>query len=441
MIILARLRWYLRRCAFSRRARVVYGSLGTGNGRTRLLLSAFALVQPVCWVAADLHRRTLARRARVVAIVGSFGKTTTTCAVRAALGLPPSRLAGMNAGAGLVVAVLGLRPGSGRGVIEVGIGRRGRMAGYARLIRPDIVVVTSIGTEHLSSLGTLEVTREEKAEMLRALPSTGIAVLNGDDPNVLWMKRRAPARVITFGFGEANEVRASGVTSDGPNGTRFRLHVDGEAHDLHTRLIGRHLVYPILAAVAVCRAEGLGIRQIVPALEALEPTRNRLQPIRHPSGAILLLDAYKAHLETIYAALDTLDDLPAKRKIVVLGDVEEPPGSQGPIYRELGKRLAEIATRVVFVGGKTNFNRLKVGTKAGGLSRDALTNVRTGALEVAEVLKADLRPGDLVLVKGRSTQHLERAVLRLMGMDVGCRDRLCRRRHDCETCPFLAHGV
>jgi UDP-N-acetylmuramoyl-tripeptide--D-alanyl-D-alanine ligase len=219
------------------------------------------------------------------------------------------------------------------------------------------------------------------------------------------------------------------------------LHVDGETHDLHTRLIGRHMIYPILAAVAVSRAEGLGIRQIVPALEALEPTRNRLQPVRHPSGAVLLLDAYKAFLETIHAALDALDELPAERKTVVLGEVEGPPGSQGPIYRELGKRVAEIAARAVFVGGKTNFRRLRVGTNAGGLSRDALTNARTDPLEVARALRPDLRPGDVVLIKGRTTQHLERVALHLMGTDVGCRDRLCLRRHDCETCPFLARGV
>lgn len=339
------------------------------------------------------------------------------------------------------MAVLSLRPGSSCGVIEVGIGRQGEMAGYAHLIRRNIAVVTSVGSEHFSSLGTLEVTRDEKVEMLRALPSSGTAILNGDDPNVLWMKRRTRARVITYGFGNENEVRASGATQHWPNGTRFRLHVDGQTYDLHTRLIGRYMVYPILAAVAVSRAEGLEIRESLPALEGLQPTRNRLQPIRHRSGALLLLDARKAALETIHAALDTLDELPAERKIVVLGDVEEPLGSQGPLYRELGERIAEVVTRVVFVGGKTNFNRLKAGMVAGGLSREALTNVRTDALEAARVLEADLRPGDLVLIKGRSTQHLERVALSLMGTGVGCRHRLCRRRHDCETCPLLGRRV
>lgn len=158
-------------------------------------------------------------------------------------------------------------------------------------------------------------------------------------------------------------------------------------------------------------------------------------------GALLLLDAYKGALETIQTALDTLDQLPAERKIVVLGDVEEPQGSQGPIYKELGKRVAEVAMRVVFVGGKTNFNRLKVGTTAGGLPREALTNIRTNPLEAARMLEADLRLGDLVLVKGRCTQHLERVALVLLGKKVGCTTRFCPRRHSCETCPLLQRRI
>jgi UDP-N-acetylmuramoyl-tripeptide--D-alanyl-D-alanine ligase len=374
-------------------------------------------------------------------VVGSFGKTTTARAVSAALGFTSPSYVGLNSGVALASAVLRIKPGSHHAVIEVGIDGKGQMEGYARLIRPNIAVVTSIGSEHHTSLGTLEVTRTEKAKMISALPPSGLAVLNGDDPNVLWMRDSARAPVLTYGFGEANHVMASEVVQDELSGVRFQLHIEGEVHDVRTRLIGRHMIYPILAAVAVSRAEGRNIGRVLTALERLEPTWNRLQPIRHASGALLLLDAYKGALETIQTALDTLDQLPAERKIVVLGDVEEPQGSQGPIYKELGKRVAEVAMRVVFVGGKTNFNRLKVGTTAGGLPREALTNIRTNPLEAAQVLEADLRLGDLVLIKGRCTQHLERVALVLLGKKVGCRTRFCPRRHSCETCPLMQRRI
>ena len=395
----------------------------------------------ILWHLASAYRRTLARKARVVAVVGSFGKTTTARALSAAFGFSTRNHASWNTGVALADAVLHIKLGARHAVIEVGIGGTGQMEGFARLIRPDIAVVTSIGSEHQTSLGTLEATRTEKAKIVLALPASGLAVLNGDDPNVLWMKDSTHAPVLTYGFGEANHVRASDVVEDELSGVRFKLHIEGEVHDVRTHLIGRHMVYPILAAVAVSHAEGRKIGRVLAALERLEPTRNRLEPIRHASGAWILLDSYKGALETIQTALDTLDRLPAERKIVVLGDVEEPPGSQGPIYKEVGKRVAEVAMRVIFVGGKTNFNRLKVGTTAGGLPRAALTNIRANPLEAARALEDDLCLGDLVLVKGRCTQHLERVALVLLGKKVRCTTPLCPKRRSCATCPLLRRGL
>ena len=435
------LAFFLKMRPFRGRVVLAYRSLWTPAGRVRVRLGAFRCMPRILWHLASVYRRTLARNTQVVAVVGSFGKTTTARAVSAALGVPSLTYDDWNAGVALADAILRIRPGAPHAVIEVGIDGKGQMGGYARLIQPNIAVVTSIGSEHHTSLGTLEVTRTEKAKMVHALPPSGLAVLNGDDPNVLWMRESTRAPVLTYGFGEANHVRASEVIQDELSGVRFKLHIEGDVHDVRTRLIGHHMIYPILAAVAVAHAEGRKIGQILAALERLEATQNRLQLIRHASGALLLLDAYKGALETIQTALDTLDQLPAERKIVVLGDVEEPPGSQGPIYKELGKRVAEIAMRVVFVGGKRGFEGLRAGVLAAGLPREALTNIRTNPLEATRMLEADLRLGDLVLIKGRSTQHLERVALVLLGKKVGCTTRSCHRSHDCATCPLLQRGI
>jgi UDP-N-acetylmuramoyl-tripeptide--D-alanyl-D-alanine ligase len=381
------------------------------------------------------------RKTRFAAVVGSFGKSTTTRALCAALGLPGPSRDNWNAGAELASTVLRIPPGSRHAVIEVGIDGQGQMERCARLLRPDIAVVTSIGSEHLTSLGTLDVTRAEKAKMVEALPASGLAVLNGDDRNVLWMRDRTAAHVRTYGFDDANQVRASDVAAGDMGGVHFKLHIGNQAFDVKTRLFGRHMVYPILAAVAVSQAEGREIRSALAALERLGPTSNRLESIRHPSGATLLLDTFKGSLETIEVALDTLDQLSAKRKILVLGEVEELTGKLGDTYRALGKRAGEIAARVVFVGGKRSYDCFKVGASAGGLSRNVLTHVRRNPLDAAEVVGTDLRPGDLVLVKGRRTQRLERVALALMGEKVECQTRLCRRSRDCPGCPLLRGGI
>ncbi|MGI0024249.1 MAG: Mur ligase family protein, partial [Nitrososphaera sp.] len=320
---------------------------------------------------------------------------------------------GLNAYNATTCAVLRISPHDRHSVIEVGIAHPGQMAVFARVIQPDITVVTSIGSEHNRSLGTLEVTRAEKSEMVKILPTSGIAVLNGDDPNVFWMKSQTRAQVITIGIDESNQIRASDISLDWPHGTRFKLHADGEMRDLQICLIGRQMVYPILAAVAVSLAEGFTLDQVIQALEALPSTPGRFEPIRLENGAIILRDDFKSSLETIDTALDAFSEIPAKRGIVVLGEVSEPPGSQGPIYRKIGERIAKIASHAIFVG--VNYQRYAAGASRAGLSRDVLINAGESVLKPVEILHRDLKPGDVVLIKGRDTQKLERVAFSLMG--------------------------
>ncbi|MGH7801721.1 MAG: Mur ligase family protein [Thermodesulfobacteriota bacterium] len=385
---------------------------------------------------AILYRHTLIRNTRVVAVLGSFGKTTTARAVAAALGARVRPRFGPNSAAAR--AVLHIRPHDRHSVIDVGIDSPGQMAVFARVIQPDITVVTSIGSEHNRSLGILEVTRAEKSEMVKILPTSGIAVLNGDDPNVLWMRGQTRARIITFGIDKTNDVRASDITLDWPNGTRFKIHADGEIRELRIRLMGRHMVYPILAAVAASLAEGSTLDQITPGLEALPPTPGRLEPIRLEKGAIILRDDFKSSLETIDAALDVFSEIPAKRHIVVLGEVSEPPGSQGPIYRKIGERFAKIASYAIFVG--VNYQRYAAGASRAGLSRDALINAGENVLKPVEILRRDLKTGDVVLIKGRDTQKLERVAFSLMGRKVSCDINFCDLKLRCASCPMLERG-
>ncbi|MDD5220700.1 MAG: Mur ligase family protein, partial [Candidatus Bipolaricaulis sp.] len=366
-------------------------------------------------------------------VVGSFGKTTAAHAVSRALALKSPE--GWNSKSYLAASVLRLRPWVRRAVIEVGISRPGQMVEYARIVRPDVVVVTSIGSEHGSSLVTLDVTRNEKAEMVRALPPDGVAVLYGDDENVRWMAGETAARVVTFGLGEPNDVRASDVRLDWPFGIAFVLHADGEAREVRTRLVGRHQVCALLAAVAVGRSEGLTLDAMVSRLEALPPATGRLELLHGPSGSWVLLDARKSHLETVEAALDLLEEVPARR-ILVLGSVEEPPGSQGPIYRTLGARAARIAPHVLFVGETKEFKSLRVGARRAGGDVSAFELFRDVA-GVPARLRTLLKPGDVVLVKGRSTQHLERVAVGLLGEGAACSLRVCRARWFCQECPAL----
>ena len=336
-----------------------------------------------------------------------------------------------------------LLPASGGAsrVIEVGINGPGQMARYAKVVRPDISVVTSIGSEHQRSLKTLERTRDEKAEMVRVLPASGLAVLNGDDPHVAWMAGETRAPVVTFGFGERNDVRATAVALDWPHGTRFTLHTPLGSRDTRVRLIGRTMVGAALAAVAVALHEGHGLDEILARLEALAPTPGRLQPVQLPNGATLLRDEYKAPAETIDAALDVLAEVPAPRRVIVMGDVAEPVGSQGGLYRRLGARAAQISSRAVVVAGGGNGAAFRTGARHGGLSADAVVMVDRSVRRAVEALESDLAPGDVILIKGRDTQRLERVALALMGRDVNCDVVYCNvLLTRCDACPMLGQA-
>jgi UDP-N-acetylmuramoyl-tripeptide--D-alanyl-D-alanine ligase len=413
--------------------------LRTPLGRSQFLFGVWHRSWPLLSRLATLHRRTLIRNTRVIAVVGSFGKSTTVRAVLTALSGKIHPDFELNAFSSVARAVLRIRPRDRHAVIEAGIDQPGQMAAYAQVIRPDITVVTSIGSEHNRSLLTLEATRTEKSEMVRILPALGLAVLNGDDPNVLWMKGRTCARVITFGFNETNDIRASNVTLDWPNGTRFKLYVGGESREVRIRLIGKYMVYPILAAVAVSLAEGFSLDQVIPALEGMPPTSGRLEPIRLENGVLVLRDETKSPLETIEAALDVLSATTAQRRVVVLGEVEQPPGSKGAIYRRIGERIAKIASCAILVGDHS-YSGYTSGLKRGGMPQEKILYAGQNASNAARLLSEELKAGDVVLIKGRGTQRLDRVVLSLMGRTVRCDISFCKAEVRCEHCPMLERG-
>jgi UDP-N-acetylmuramyl pentapeptide synthase len=356
------------------------------------------------------YRRTLIRSTRVVAVVGSFGKTTATRAISVALGMPAHHR-GRNTWRSIAKGLLGTVPGQRRTVMEVGIDGPGQMASRAWMLAPDIAVVMSIGGDHRASFKTLEVTRHEKGHIVRALRPGGTAVLNGDDRNVLWMATQTAARVVTFGFGASNDIRASDMTIGGVEGTRFTLHTASDAVVVRTRLLGTPAVYALLAAVAVGVSEGLPLRDILGRLADLVPVEGRLEPIVLPTGAVLLRDDVKAGEETIDAALDVLEAMPARRRMVVFAGVDEPGPSQRTRSRRIGRRIGAIAVRAIVIdyGGSTR--SLTSGLSDSGLSSDAIHIVP--AVSQAMEWLSDLRQGDLVLLKGRRGHRMTPLVLAL----------------------------
>ncbi len=392
-----------------------------------------------CWpllaAGARLYRKTLAARKPVVVTVGSLGKTTTTAAVNAVLGLPNARMG--NGFAGPAASLLGSAPGRSPLALEVGIGRKGQMIRHARALCPDIVVFTSIAREHWRSLGDLEQIREEKALIFAHMREGGTAVLNGDDPLVRDLADRVPGRVVTYGFGGDNAVRVLDHRLDWPNGAMATVDLFGERLEIRTRLLGRVALYPLLAALAVGHTLGRDGAEMRAGLAGLVPRPGRLRLLSLPQGAWLIDDTHKGNLETVEAALDLLEEIPARR-LVVMGEIHEPPGSLGPLLRALGARLAAIADRVVTLGSRKSWTSLRAGARRVGLSPEVFLHAGHDWRNAAEMVGREIRPGDVVLVKGRDRQRLMRLSLALSGRKVRCVLADCTRPvPGCHACPRL----
>lgn len=412
--------------------------LTTPMGRLALAGAVVKRAQrPLLWLAG-VRRRSLTKT-RIVAVVGSYGKTTTSRAVAAALGLPVTP-SGPHSAAGFVALHLLRLPRDREvGVFEAGINGPDQMRPIERALRPNVVVVTSIGLEHHRSFGSLEATRREKSEMLRGLDETGLAVLNGDDPNVVWMASQTKARVITFGFSDHCDVRASGEQIDLIQGTRCKVELEGRSHLLSLKLLGRHQIPAALAGIVVGREFGVEPEVVCRRLAELEPTRMRLQPVTLANGAVLIRDEFKSGIETIQRALEFLAATRDRRRIAVLGSITEPKRPQRQTYKAVGRQLAQSVDLAILLGSSGEDYAAGARQIPGGFEKMIL--VRSDWREALNALPEDLGPADVVLIKGRYTDRLERIVLALQGHEVGCMLHECMAKMTrCEGCPMLECG-
>ncbi|HEY7599630.1 MAG TPA: Mur ligase family protein [Candidatus Limnocylindrales bacterium] len=405
-------------------------------GRLELKRRYSSNLWPVFAYLARLYRRTLGRRPRIVAVIGSVGKTTTMRTVSAVLERPVRRPALLNANSHAAVgrALLAVRPWDRNAVIEVAINAPGQMHVQAATLRPQVVVVTAIARDHWRSFGTLEATRHAKADMLRRLPASAVVVANADDPHVRWMATQTRARVVLAGEADDAEVRATDVALDWPRGMRFTVSIGGQAWPATTRLVGRHMLFGALAALTVGHLEGVPMEVAIRRLAAVEPTPGRMQTMALTSGAYALRDEFKASEHTFDAALETLAQIPARRKIGVLGEVAEESGHAA--YRELGHKAASL-DQIVFVGSRKRMTTLRAAATAAGMAPDRVRHVHN-AHEALALVRGELGPGDVLFIKGRWQQALGRVGLALAGRDVQCRADPCPfKRMLCDVCPFL----
>ncbi len=408
--------------------------------KERALRMVLRRVAPLAVPLASFYRRWPLARVTLVAFTGSMGKTTTAACAAAAIGLR-RRPSGNNAFGRMLVSLFRIRPWQRFAVIETGIERPGQMDRIAAVLQPDLVVVTAIGSSHGRSFRDLAHIAAEKGRLLDAMRCGGIAILNIDDPHVRDLARRAPGRVITYGFSPDADIRALRLSLDWPQGNRLRVAVEGQELELRSALFGRGMAYAALAALAAAHALGEPLAEAAARIAAVAPAMMRLDVVALPSGAWLIRDEFRSNVETIDAALDLLEEVPG-RKFAIMGEINEPPSPAGPVYRRLGGRLARICERVAVVGSRSTHQQFASGARRAGGDPGRFLRAGHDWRRAVEAILEDLRADDVVLVKGRNEQCLARASLALMGRDVRCCRTICTLREGiCDGCPSLGRDA
>jgi UDP-N-acetylmuramoyl-tripeptide--D-alanyl-D-alanine ligase len=345
---------------------------------------------------------------RVVAITGSAGKTTTKEAIAAALGAKFHVLkseGNLNNNFGLPLQLLRLMPEHEFAVVEMGMNHAGEIAALARIAAPDWGVITNIGSAHIENFadGQAGIARA-KFELIEALPPNGVAFLNCDDAYAAQFGRDFPGRVVYFGAGPCADPQILTSTED-PAGLHIHLRAREREADLTLHLLGAHNALNALAGLAVALEAGVDLDAAIAALASLTAGDKRGQ-IVEIAGATVLNDSYNSNPEALRSMIRTLAARPAKgRRILIAGEMLE-LGEQGPALHIASGRAAAEAGLDLVVAVHGNAEHLATAASAGGVPAVFLNDAESAGQWLVE----NLRPGDVVLVKGSRGVHLERAI-------------------------------
>ncbi len=350
-----------------------------------------------------------------IAVTGSMGKTTTKEAMAHLLAIKyrVHRTKGnFNNHFGLPLGLLTLEPAYDLAVVEMGMSHAGEISALARIALPDQAVVTNVAPVHLENFDSIAGIARAKYELIAALPHGGTAVLNADDEYVGQFGRDLKGKVVMFGMKPTAcvpaDVRAENIEVLGAEGTRFDLVSREMRQPVHSPLLGKHNVYNVLAAAAIALEHGITPSEIAAALPSLQPADKRGQVVQ-VGNITVLYDCYNSSPKALMAAIDILAAMPARRRIVVAGEMLELGSTGEQLHRECGRYMAGVhaGSKLDFLLGVRGLAQPMV--EAAGEAGLQAEFVATPE-DAGEWLASETREGDVVLLKASRGVKLEKAL-------------------------------
>ncbi len=359
---------------------------------------------------ASSHRKKF--KIPIIGVTGSSGKTTTKEMVASVLSQEFKTLKtdeNYNNEIGVPLTLLKLDKTYKAGVFEMAMQKLGEIDELARIVLPNIAVITNIGEAHMEHLKSKDNIAKVKSEILNYLKREDFAILPADDKYFGWLKRKAkPAKVISFGIKNVADIRATNVRT---GNLRIKFSVPSIGR-ITLPIPGIHNVHNALAAIAVAKIFKLKNSSIIRGLKKFKPSSKRMEITVRSDGIRIINDTYNANPSSIKAALEVLANqgpvvnLTPPRKIAVLGDMLELGHIAISAHKEIGKYVAKSGIEILITVGKLSKYISKEALKHG--LRDVLHY--SSKINVIKNLRKFLRPNDVVLFKGSRGMKMEEIV-------------------------------
>src|SRR5436305_5702029 len=343
----------------------------------------------------------------LIGVTGSTGKTTTKEAIAHVLSSRFRVLkseGNFNNHFGLPLTLLRLEPEHDAAVIEMGMSHLGEIAALAKIAQPEIGVVTNVAPVHLEFFESIGEIARAKYELIDSLPAGGIALLNADDEYVSQFGRDFHGKVVLYGLRTQADVRAENAKHHGAEGSTFDVVVGGCREKASLPLVGAHNIYNALAAVAVGIDRGLTLSEALGALATLAPADKRGEVVK--LGNITIInDCYNSNPKALDAMVDALAAMPAKRRIVVAGEMLELGAAGEEMHRSSGRHMAERKIDVL-VGVRGLAQSMVDSARESGMRAEFLATPQ----EAGEWLARETREGEVGLLKASRGVKLEQAL-------------------------------
>ncbi len=341
-----------------------------------------------------------------VAVTGSSGKTTTKDMIYYALSSskPTLRNIGnLNSEIGLPMTVLNLDKNFELAIFEMGMYDIGEIDYLAEIIKPNVAVITNVGTAHIVNLKTRDNILKAKLEVTNYMTQSDFLIVNGDNDLLSTISQSDfKPKIFTFGFGNKNDIHVLEHSTDG-NKTVIKAKIIDEVLDFEIPMIGDHNILNALSALSVCKVMGLDLKKSAQGLLNYQASKFRMEK-SEVGGKIIINDSYNANPDSMKATISTMSNILSSRKIAILADMLELGENSANYHREIGKIAKEYVDIIIAIGYEAKY--IVEGAREAGMKEEQLYHYKNNS-EAVENINFLLKENDVIIIKGSRGMKLE----------------------------------